>query len=217
VEPDPIIMNIDCSNLDDLLFDATPLSMRTAEEHAAKCASCAEKLKAWNDISATAKSMQTTWQNDLLWPRIERALREEKRRTPLRGLSRIAAVALLTLGLGSTMWFTMREQVRDAKFNTKILQNSAMDEVEKAERQHVQAIANLQKFADAKLENTDSPIMVSYKEKLMLLDEAIAECQANIDRNRQNAHLREQLLAMYSEKQQTLKDVVQENTNVSNQ
>jgi hypothetical protein len=217
VEPDPIIMNIDCSNLDDLLFDATPLSMRTAEEHAAKCASCAEKLKAWNDISATAKSMQTAWQNDLLWPRIERALREEKRRTPLRGLSRIAAVALLTLGLGSTMWFTMREQVREAKFNEKIYQNSAMDEVDEAERVHVRAIAKLEKLADAKLENTDSPIMVSYKEKLMLLDEAIAECQANIDRNRQNAHLREQLLAMYSEKQQTLKDVVQENTNVSNQ
>ena len=210
-------MNINCSNLDDLLFDATPLSMRTAEEHAATCAACAEKLEAWNDISNTAKSMQTAWQNDLLWPRIERALREEKRRSPLRGISRIAAVALLTIGLGSTMWFTMREQVRDAKFNEKIIQNSAIDEVEKAESVHVKAIANLQKIADAKLENTDSPLMVSYKEKLMLLDEAIAECQANIDRNRRNAHLREQLLAMYSEKQQTLKDVVQENTNASNQ
>ena len=210
-------MNINCSNLDDLLFDATPMSMRMAEEHAATCAACAEKLEAWDDISNTAKSMQTTWQNDLLWPRIERALREGKRRSPLRGISRIAAVALLTIGLGSTMWFTLREQVRDAKFNEKIYQNSAMDEVEKAERDHVRAIANLQKFADAKLENTDSPLMVSYKEKLMLLDEAIAECQANIDRNRRNAHLREQLLAMYSEKQQTLKDVVQENTNASNQ
>jgi len=214
-------MNINCSNLDDLLFDASPLSMRTAAEHAAACAACAEKLEAWNDISATAKSMQTAWQNDLLWPRIERALAKEiaegKRRTPLRGFSRIAAVALLTIGLGSTMWFTMREQVRGAKFNGKIYQNSAMDEVEKAERDHVRAIANLQKFADAKLENTESPLMVSYKEKLMLLDDAIAECQVNIDRNRQNAHIREQLLAMYSEKQQTLKDVLREDPNVSNQ
>lgn len=209
-------MNIDCSHLDDLLFDATPLSMRTAEEHAAKCASCAEKLEAWNDISATAKSMQTTWQNDLLWPRIERSLREEKRRSPLRGLSRIAAVALLTIGLGSTLWFTMREQVREAKFSEKIIRNSAIDEVDEAEQVHVRAIAKLQKLADAKLESSDAPLMVSYKEKLMLLDEAIAECQVNIDRNRQNAHLRGQLLAMYSEKQQTLKDVLREDTNVSN-
>ncbi len=59
--------------------------------------------------------------------------------------------------------------------------------------------------------------MVSYKEKLMLLDDAIAECQSNIDRNRQNAHLRKQLLAMYSAKQQTLEDVLREDTNVSNQ
>ena len=58
--------------------------------------------------------------------------------------------------------------------------------------------------------------MVSYKEKLMLLDDAIAECEANIDNNRQNAHLRKQLLAMYSEKQQTLEDVLREDSNVSN-
>src|SRR6185295_17735476 len=74
VEPEPIIMNITCSNLDDLLFDASPLSMRTVEEHAAQCPACAEKLEAWNEISATAKSLHTTWQSDLLWPRIERAL-----------------------------------------------------------------------------------------------------------------------------------------------
>ena len=50
----------------------------------------------------------------------------------------------------------------------------------------------------------------------MLLDDAIAECQTNIDRNRQNAHLRRQLLTMYSEKQQTLQDVLREDSDVSN-
>jgi hypothetical protein len=57
--------------------------------------------------------------------------------------------------------------------------------------------------------------MISYKEKLMLLDDAIAECEANIAQNRQNAHLRKQLLAMYSEKQQTLMDVLREDSDVS--
>jgi len=210
-------MNINCSNLDDLLLDATPESMRAAEEHAASCAACAEKLEAWNEISATAKSMRTTWHSDLLWPRIERALREEKRRSPMRGLTRIAAAALLTIGLGGTAWFAVREQVRDANFDKKILQISAMDEVEKAERTHAAAIAKLEKLAEPKLDDSASPLMVSYKEKLMLLDDAIAECQANIDHNRQNAHLREQLQAMYSEKQQTLRDVLREDTNGSNQ
>jgi hypothetical protein len=50
----------------------------------------------------------------------------------------------------------------------------------------------------------------------MLLDDAIAECRANIDQNRQNAHLRKQLLAMYTDKQQTLQDVLREDNHVSN-
>ena len=210
-------MNIQCSNLDDLLFDASPLSMRTAEEHAAQCPACAEKLESWNELSATAHSLRTTWQNDLLWPRIERALKEEKKRSPMRGLWQVAAAALLTLGLGGTVYYTVREQVQDANFDKKIITLSAVDEAEKAEQIHLQAIAKLEKLADAKLEDSESPLMASYKEKLMLLDDAIAECQANIDRNRQNAYLRGQLLAMYSEKQQTLVDVLREDTNVSNQ
>jgi len=70
-------------------------------------------------------------------------------------------------------------------------------------------------LAEPKLDQSESPLMVSYKEKLMLLDDAIAEVQANIDSNRQNAHLRRQLLAMYSEKQQTLQDVLREDSHVS--
>jgi len=70
--------------------------------------------------------------------------------------------------------------------------------------------------AEPRLEDAQTPLMVSYKEKLMLLDEAIAECQANIDRNQQNAHLRKQLLAMYTDKQQTLTDVLREDNDVTN-
>ena len=51
----------------------------------------------------------------------------------------------------------------------------------------------------------------------MLLDDAIAECQAGIDQNRNNAHLRKQLLAVYSEKQRTLQDVLREDNRVSHQ
>ena len=210
-------MNITCEKLDDLLFDASPEAMRTAEQHAATCPACAEKLESWNDLSTTAQSLHTTWKSDLLWPRIERALREERRRSPMRRVMRIAAALLLTVGLGGTMYFAVRGQVRDAAFDQDILRISALDEVEKAERAHVEAIAKLEKLADAKIERSDSPLMVSYKEKLMLLDDAIAECEANIEQNRQNAHLRDQLLALYSDKQQTLRDVLREEPNVSNQ
>jgi hypothetical protein len=208
-------MNITCSQFDDLLFDASPLAMETAARHAEGCAACAEKLAAWNDITETAHSMRTTWENDTHWRRIERALKEEQRRSP-RWVWQIAAAVVLIVGLAGTMYYALRVQTHQADFDRDILQVSALDEVEQAERVHERAIGRLEQLTDAKLEDAGTPLMVSYKEKLMLLDDAIAECQTNIDRNRQNAHLRKQLLAMYSEKQQTLQDVLREDTHVSN-
>lgn len=210
-------MNITCNQLDDLLFDGSPLAMETAARHARECVACAGKLADWNEIADTARSLHETWQSDMLWPRIERSLRQEKKRAPLTRAWQYAAAAVLTFALGGTMWYSIRVQSNDAAFDNRILQVSAMDDVERAESEHVQAIARLEQMAEAKLDQSESPLMVSYKEKLMLLDDAIAECQSNIDRNRQNAHLRKQLLAMYSDKQQTLQDVLREETNVSNQ
>ena len=92
-----------------------------------------------------------------------------------------------------------------------------MQKVEEAERTHVAAINQLEKVASPKLADPATPLLVSYKEKLMLLDDAIAECQTNIDRNRQNAHLRKQLLAIYSEKQRTLQEVLREGNHAANQ
>jgi hypothetical protein len=208
-----------CEQLDDLLFDASPLAMETAARHAERCPECAEKLAAWNEIEETAKSMRGTWQNDLLWPRIERALKQEqqlRQRPRSKWLWQVAAGLLLTVGLGGTVLYTVREQTHEAAFDRDILRLTALDEVERAEQSHIQAIERLARLADARLEETQTPLMVSYKEKLMLLDEAIAECKANIDQNQQNAHLREQLLAMYTDKQETLMDVLREDNDVSN-
>jgi len=207
-------MNIQCSQLDDLLFDGTPLAMETAARHANECAECAEKLAAWNDISATAQTMHFTWENDLLWPRIERAIRAE-RRSPSRLLRNFATAATLTLALGGTFFYALRTQTKDALFDEHLIQVSALDEAERAERAHLASIENLERLTEPKLDDASTPLMVSYKEKLMLLDDAIAECEANIDRNRQNAHLRKQLLAMYSDKQQTLEDVLAEDSHAT--
>ena len=209
---------ITCNQLDDLLYDASPLAMETAARHAESCAECAEKLAAWNEIEETARSMRETWQSDLLWPRIERALKNERRQRSPRAkwLWQIAAGLLLTVGLGGTVFYAVRVQSHDAAFDRDILRLAAMDEVERAEQSHLEAIERLERVAEQKLDDAQTPLMVSYKEKLMLLDEAIAECQTNIDRNRQNAHLRKQLLAMYTDKQQTLTDVLREDKDVTN-
>jgi len=203
-------MTITCERIDDLLFEGDAASMALAEQHANKCASCREKLDDWNDISATAKSLHTTWENEMLWPRIQRAMK------PTFNWMRIAAALFLTIGLSASVWYAAHVRTHDKQFDQAILRATALDDVERAEKAHVDAINKLEKLTASKLDEPQTPILVSYKEKLMMLDDAIAECQTSIDQNRQNAQVRKQLLAIYSEKQRTLQDVLREGTHVSN-
>ena len=208
-------MNIRCEQMDDLLLDGSAFSLEIAGRHAMSCEACMETLTAWNEMSETAQSLRTDWQNDMLWPRIERALREESRRTSRSHLWQIAAAIVLTVSVALTTWYSVRVASHDAKFDEEILRMTTLDDVERAEQAHIDAIARLEKVAEPTLELANAPVMVSYKEKLMMLDDAIAECEANIKENRQNAHLRKQLLAMYTEKQQTLQAVLREEPNGS--
>jgi hypothetical protein len=204
-------MTITCERIDDLLFEGDAESLALAETHAVQCRSCREKLDAWNDITTTAKSMHATWQNDMLWPRILRSMK------PSFGWMRIAAAIFVTIGIGASVWYAANVRISQNKaFDQAILRATALDDVERAEKAHVDAINKLEKLAGSKLDEPQTPILVSYKEKLMLLDDAIAECQTNIDQNRHNAQIRKQLLAMYSEKQRTLQDVLREGNHVSN-
>jgi len=206
-------MTIHCDNFDDLLLEGDTFSMQIAAKHAKDCASCAEKLASWNEISETARGMHASWENEMLWPRIKRALGAEKQRSRSH-VWQIAAALLIFAVLGGLTW---RAQERARKFDDVIMREAALEKVEQTEKEHIAAINNLEKMAQPRLSDPSSPLLVSYKEKLMLLDDAIAECQTNIDRNRQNAHLRRQLLAIYTEKQRTLQEVLREESHASNQ
>ncbi|MBV8547228.1 MAG: hypothetical protein JO093_10820 [Acidobacteria bacterium] len=209
-------MTITCEQLDDLLLEGDHFSLEAAARHAQSCEACMQKLADWNEISSTARDLHATWDNDLLWPRIERAIRNERRNTRTR-VWQIAAAILLLAAMAATAWIAQR-RMHAADFDRDILKVSAVDEVERAEKAHISAINHLETLASAKLDQPSTPLMVSYKEKLMMLDDAIAECQTAIDKNRQNAYLRTQLLTMYSEKQRTLQDVLrEENNHASNQ
>src|ERR1700682_892313 len=203
-------MTFRCNDLDSLLCEGDAASLALAAEHARTCDACMQTLTSWNEISSTAKSLQTTWQSELLWPRIERSLKQQGRRRWYAALQ-IAAALLVVAGIAVVAWRVQRR----TEFDEHILRAGVVADVERAQQIHRAAIEELEKVAEPKLESSASPLMISYKEKLLLLDDAIAECQTNIDRNRQNAHLRKQLLAIYSEKQRTLQDVLREETHAN--
>jgi hypothetical protein len=207
-------MTITCERLDDLLFEGDPASMAAAEEHGRTCEACRASLDAWKAISATAPTLREEWESDLLLPRVMRAIRDDRARSTGGRFWQIAAVLLLTALLGGATTWVVRDRARDAEFDRAILRIAAVEEVERAQRSHVAAIEQLEAAAETKLEASDDPLMISYNEKLMMLDEAIAECERAIEQNRQNAHLRKQLLAMLDQKQATLRAVMREDTNV---
>jgi hypothetical protein len=207
----------DCENFEAMLVESDATSLALASTHASQCDACAATLADWSDISTTARSLHVSWQSDMLWPRIARTI--DRDRSARSGSAwQVAAAAVLTVAIAGGSWFGLHLRSEHQAFRKTILREQALADVETAERHHIEAIEQLEKLADPKLADAGSPLMVSYKEKLMLLDDAIGECQTSIQRNRQNAHLRRQLLAVYSEKQRTLQDVLrEENAHVSNQ
>ena len=72
------------------------------------------------------------------------------------------------------------------------------------------SIDRLASLVQARGTAPSSALAESYHEKLLMIDSAIAECRAEINQNRYNAHLRQQLLAMYGEKKRTLEDLLKE-------
>ena len=85
-----------------------------------------------------------------------------------------------------------------------------MDDVEAAEETYLASIEKLSRLAEPRLASSTSPVMLNYREKLALLDSAIADLQSGIEQNRYNTHLRRELLAAYREKQQTLQNLMKE-------
>jgi hypothetical protein len=218
-------MNIRCEDRDRIFEDGTLAEWAALEAHSANCAACAEELSAWKALSAAAKEMRDYSDTPSLWPRIERALTEEvatKKQRSERwswfslgfGLSlgwQTAAAAVLVLVLTvSGVWIYVHPPKRMDRADQSLLKSPALAEVERAQAAYEQAIDKLAADAKPRLENPATPLQASYREKLLVLDSAINDLRAQAGMNPSNAHLRQQLLAMYQEKQQTLEDILEE-------
>lgn len=170
------------------------------------------------EISRAAREMRREWDSPQLWPRIQATLaaetaRAERRRAPSRvsaWLTLAAAAAVLVFGVAVVLRMRAPQAGAPEEAERRLLTDKALHEVERTEGDYVRSIDALSRVAETKVEEAGSPLMMSYREKLLLLDSAIAECRARIDRNRFNARLRRELLSLYQEKQHTLQQVMKE-------
>lgn len=210
-------MNVTCADRERIFMDGTREEWAALEGHAATCAECGEELRIWKRISTTAGELKLEWETPYLWKKIERGLAEQMAEKPSRwrawlNSSRMAgfhwqtaaAMALLIVVTGTAAWIYFRPPQHPE--NEVFLKN--ISEVERAEVAYEKAIDKLAREAKPDL-GAPTPLMASYREKLLVLDSAIAELREEAGQNPANAHLRNQLLAMYREKQETLEEVLE--------
>jgi hypothetical protein len=218
-------MNIRCEDRDRIFEDGTPAEWAALEAHSANCLLCAEELRGWKALSIAAKELRDYSDSPSLWPRIEQALAAEvaiKKHPTKRwswlslgfglslGWQTAAAAALVVLLTISAGWVYWHRTTPVEPVDQSLLKSPALAEVEHAQAAYEKAIDKLAVEAKAELDHPATPLQASYREKLLVLDSAIDDLRAQAGMNPSNAHLRQQLLAMYQEKQQTLQEILEE-------
>ena len=220
-------MSFTCTDLDEALRSEEPAALEAARVHAETCAACCESLAVWGEIAAAAPGLRQSWESPDLWPRIHQSLAEESQRRAVsegpgwrgwwgrggwgawrRGHAAAAAAGLAAVVATALILRAPAPSPEDPQ--RRLLTERALRAVETSEADYVASIEHLAEVAAPLLESPGTPVLASYREKLQILDAAIADCRAEIDRNRFNAHLRRELLSIYQEKQRTLRALLEE-------
>jgi len=192
-------MIFQCNDLERAL--RSPELMPDARAHAERCQQCREQLYLWSEISRLGPGLHEEWDSPALWPKIRADLAAAASRKPIP-LWRwtLAAAAVVTLALTLLVPWRAGQSSRD------FLTEDALREVQSAESAYAHSIEKLSAVAGDGLQQSPTPLAAAYREKLAVLDSAIADVKANADGNRYNIYLQNQLASLYREKQKTLED-----------
>jgi hypothetical protein len=214
-------MNVGCADRDRILRDGSTEEWAALEAHVVNCRECGEELQAWKALSRAAEELRDYREDPTLWAKIENSLKKKEQEAAWGFWDRLAIWRGIPVGwqtalagalaLVLAVWggYVVLHPSGPSGPSDKLLKNSALAEVERTERDYMKAIDKLAVDAKPELDSATSPLMASYREKLMVLDSAIDELREEAGRNPSNAHLRYELLAMYQEKQQTLREVLE--------
>jgi hypothetical protein len=208
-------MKFECGDLERAF--AVPELMHEAREHLRDCAACRREYRLWNEISSVSKELHEEWETPQLWPAIRQKMQAEPpKRNPgwsdwkVWTLVACTAAAFLVL-----IWlnYAPQRQADQQADNRDFLTEQALQDVERNEEAYRKSIDRLYQLARPELANAASARAVNYRERLMLLDDAISDVRDNLDRNRFNASLQAQLATLYQRKQHALEELVKHEQN----
>ena len=196
-------MKFECKDLDRAL--AVPELMAEAREHARDCPVCRHDLWLWTEMSSKASALREEWESPDLWQRISAGLGAEpglpQNRVDWRIFAAIAALLIATAI--SVTWF----QAAPAG-SSDLLTEKTLAEVQQAEAAYLQSSGKLSRIADQRVGKSDSALTAAYREKLLLLDQEIAELRAGLGHNQFNSRLQWELASLYRHKKETLQEIV---------
>jgi hypothetical protein len=205
-------MKFECGDLERALANSDLFP--EAREHIKTCAVCRREYRLWNEISTTARELHEEWDTPALWPAIREALQAERKPEVLWWkqwktwaiAAALAIAIILPLGLWRHSATATHAVARSS--TPDFLTEQALREVETSEAAYRQSIQKLSQLAAPKLSAASSPAVVNEKERLRLLDSAIAETRASVASNRFNIRLQTALADLYRQKQETLRDLL---------
>lgn len=215
-------MKLSCNDRERIFLDGSAEEWAALEQHAEGCSACAEEMRAWKSLSVAAEELRNYPEDAGLWTKIKTSLLEQQPKIVRRGFwdrlgigseisvgwrAVLAGALVIVLALSGV--YVVRHGNKTEPGQSRLLKNSGLAEVERTERDYRKAIDQLAAETKPQLESPATPLLTSYKEKLLVLDSAIDELRMEAGRNPSNAHLRYQLLAMYQEKQETLQEVLE--------
>jgi len=206
-------MKFECGDLERALANSDLFP--EAREHLKTCAVCRREYRLWNDISSVARELHEEWDTPALWPTIRQAIEAErkperiwwKQRKTWAAAAALAIAIVVPVGLWRHSVATA-PAARTQSSTPDFLTERALREVEKSEAAYRQSIARLSQLAAPKLSQPSSPEVANEKERLALLDSAIAETRASVASNRFNIRLQTALADLYRQKQETLRDLL---------
>lgn len=203
-------MTFDCKDLERAL--AVPELLPEAREHAKECDACRRVLWLWGEMSTIAPGLREQWDSPDLWPKIRQGLEAQQKATKPRRFDwrLLAAAAVLLISVSA--FLVIRGRIAAAPPGPQdpdFLTERTLQEVEKTEAAYRASIDKLARLAQPKLSAADNAATVADREKLLVLDAQISEVRATVAGNRYNTRLQTELAALYQEKQDTLKEILQ--------
>ncbi len=155
-----------------------------------------------SELSRAARQLHRDWDSPGLWTRIAaEAQAARPAAKPWRWALAAAATVLLAMVLSQPLF--RRPQ------SSALLTEQALREVQQAEGAYARSIEKLSKAAGPSLEHSPAPLAAAYRDKLDVLDSAIADLKQTAEGNRYNVYVETQLASLYREKQKTLQDWIE--------